>query len=129
MTVKTYDAKNVSVSVGGISITGFADGTFVECAAASERHSTVVGAQGEVSVATTNDGRGTIKITLKQTSASIPYLTGVAKSKTPVAIHVAGVGETISGSQSLCKKLPDIGYGKDIGNRVYEFEVFDYTVN
>lgn len=129
MAITTYDPKNVSVSVGGVIITGFADGTFVECSSASERHNTVVGAQGEVSVGVINDPRGTIKITLKQTSASVAYLNGIAKSKTPVAIHVAGAGETVSGSQALCKKLPDKSFGKDIGDRVFEFEVFDYTVN
>jgi hypothetical protein len=128
MAITTYDARNVSVSVGGVIITGFADGTFVECDTPSERHNTVVGAQGEVSVGVINDPRGTIKITLKQTSASLAYLTGIAKSITPVAIHVAGAGETVSGSQAKCKKLPAKSFGKDIGDRSFEFEVFDYTV-
>jgi hypothetical protein len=72
--VGTYDAKKVILTLGGVPISGYADGTFVQSDPNSETWFKHVGADGEVSRALSNDNTHTIQITLKQMSLSNTYL-------------------------------------------------------
>jgi hypothetical protein len=72
--VMTYDPKKVIITLGGVPITGYADGTFVQIDPNSETWTRKVGADGEVSRSLSNDNTHTIQITLKQTSLSNAYL-------------------------------------------------------
>jgi hypothetical protein len=72
--VGTYDPKKVILTLGGVPIGGYADGTFVQVDPNSETWVKKVGADGEVSRALSNDNTNTIQITLKQMSLSNTYL-------------------------------------------------------
>jgi len=72
--VETYDSKKVIITLGGVPISGYTDGTFVNVTANSERWTRKVGADGEVNRALSNDNTSTIDITLLQTSLSNDYL-------------------------------------------------------
>lgn len=65
----TYDPKEVSLIISGLTASGFMDGTFITCARAdNELYKTAVGAKGEVARAKNNNLSGTITFTLKKTS-------------------------------------------------------------
>lgn len=65
----TYDPKEVSLIVSGLTVTGFMDGTFITCARIDpEVYKTHVGAHGEVARTKNNNKAGTITVTLKKTS-------------------------------------------------------------
>jgi hypothetical protein len=70
----TYDPKKVIITLGGVPISGYADGTFVQIDPNSETWTKKVGADGEVARSLTNDNTHTIQITLMQTSLSNAYL-------------------------------------------------------
>jgi hypothetical protein len=70
----TYDPKKVIITLGGVPIGGYADGTFVQVDPNSETWTKKVGADGEVARSLTNDNTHTIQITLMQTSLSNAYL-------------------------------------------------------
>jgi len=65
----TYDPKEVSLIISGLTASGFMDGTFITCARAdNEIYKTAVGAHGEVARAKNNNISGTITFVLKKTS-------------------------------------------------------------
>lgn len=72
--VMSYDPKKVIITLGGVPISGYADGTFVQVDPNSETWTKKVGADGEVARALSNDNTSTIQITLMQTSLSNTYL-------------------------------------------------------
>jgi hypothetical protein len=72
--VGTYDPKKVIITLGGVPIGGYADGTFVQIDPNGETWTKKVGADGEVARALSNDNTHTIQITLMQTSLSNAYL-------------------------------------------------------
>jgi hypothetical protein len=72
--VGSYDPKKVIITIGGVPIGGYADGTFVQVDPNSETWTKKVGADGEVARSLSNDNTHTIQITLMQTSLSNAYL-------------------------------------------------------
>ena len=77
--VMTYDPKKVIILLGGVPITGYADGTFVQIDPNGDAFTKKVGADGEVARELSNDNTHTIQITLMQTSLSNIYLRTVMK--------------------------------------------------
>ena len=74
----TYDPKEVTVSISGLNISGFGDGTFVTIARAdNEVYKMHVGAHGESARTKNNNETGTITMMLKQTSPSNKVLDGL----------------------------------------------------
>lgn len=129
--IGTYDAKEVAVIIGGINITGFAEDTFVKASKDENNSSESVSAQGDVGVAVTNNGLGTITITLNQTSPSVSYLNNLANTSKIVDAWVKSnneVKETVGGTQARVIKPADVEFGAKISNREFEIKVYDYTV-
>lgn len=77
--VDTYDPKEVSLLVAGKVITGYAQDTFIVVDRESNQVEDEVGAEGDVARRITNDRRGSITITLLQTSRSNLILSGLAR--------------------------------------------------
>ena len=75
--VRTYDPSQVIVTVNSIPISGFTEGTFVEIAREEQSFTKVVGADGLVTRAKTNNYSGSLTITLKQSSPSNDVLSGL----------------------------------------------------
>lgn len=78
--VDTYDPKDIIVTVAGNIITGYAQDSFVEVDRESNQVEDEVGAEGDVARRVTNDRRGSITITLLQTSRSNLILSGLARA-------------------------------------------------
>ncbi len=76
MSVRTYDPKAVIVTVGGIPMSGYSDGTFLEIDRNEPTWNMVVGADGLVTRGKTNNFSGTMTLTLKQSSPSNDVLSG-----------------------------------------------------
>jgi hypothetical protein len=66
--LRVYDPDQVSVSVAGIPLSGFADGEFVTVEFESPAFEDVAGTDGEVTRSKSNDGRATITVKLMQSS-------------------------------------------------------------
>jgi hypothetical protein len=76
MSVRTYDPKEVIITIGGVPMSGFSDGTFLEIVRNEPTWNTVVGADGLVTRGKTNNFSGTLTLTLKQSSPSNDVLSG-----------------------------------------------------
>lgn len=127
--VNTYDPKKVIITFGGVPLTGFADGTFVQIDPSSEFATKKVGADGEVIRSLSNDFTHTIQITLSQTSASNNYLSTCAnidklsgKGMLPLSI-VDLNGTTVHfWAQAWISQEPSETYEKESGDRQWTFE-------
>ena len=77
MSVRTYDPKQVIVTIAGVPMSGFSDGTFLEIDRNEPTWTLVVGADGLVTRGKTNNFSGTMTLTLKQSSPSNDILSAL----------------------------------------------------
>lgn len=117
--LKSYDPAKVSVIVGGSRMEGFADGSFVEISRDTDEFTDAAGADGEVARSKQNDTRGTITLTLLQTSLSNTVLSGLAKSGAvvPVLVSELGSGSTYDSDNAWVMKMADSAFSKNIETR------------
>lgn len=130
--VTSYDAKDVSVIVNGIYLTGFADGTFVSYSKDEEQFSTTVGALGDVARAKVNNPLGTITVTLQQTSPQVSMMNNLAMSGKLVearVIHKGSNTQKVGGTQCFVKKPTDGEFSNEVSNREFEIAVLDYSIS
>lgn len=125
----TYDAKNCSVIVDGVYITGLSE-SMISCEKDEEFFSTSVGAQGDVVKSVTNNDLGTITVTVQSTCPQKAFLTSLAKRDEPFSIWIINkpLGERIGGTMANLKNYPSIEREAEAGDMEYEFQVFDYIV-
>jgi hypothetical protein len=129
--VRTYDPMNVTVTVKNQFITGFAEGSFVECEKDEANFDTKVSAQGEVSVSKRNNPLGTVTLTLSQTSPSVSFLDSLAKSGEIFPISVISNNEPkekVYGTQAMVEKPANKTFSDEVEDREFTIKVFDYTV-
>jgi len=133
MSVRTYDPKAVSVVVGGVPIHGFADGTFIHLERSTDAFSKVVGTDGIVSRAKSNDQSGQLTITLAQTSPSNDALyafaildQATATGIVPIFIKDNSGRSTHFSALAWVRKMPPLDYAKEISNREWIFDLADY---
>lgn len=124
MTVQTYDPKDVAVSIDGRLLTGFGEDMIT-----AERENPQVddlsGAQGDVARVMTNDKRGTVIITLLQTSPSnlilsdLANLDGVdgANKVFPLMIKDNRGADIIQAEDAWVSQPPRTVYNKNVESR------------
>jgi hypothetical protein len=130
MATTTYDFKKVSVIIDGVIITGFMDGEVIEVEKNEDDVTPHVGVDGEVTYAESADQTGKIKLTLKQTSASLPFLQQLRKSKKifPAQIVDSNNGTyRTGGSEARIVKMPPRKWGGEVQGVEVEIHVADLT--
>ena len=75
-----YDPNLVQVSLGGLLLEGFAEGSMVEIEPASDDYEAKVGTKGDVGVARIYNPLATVKVRLLQTSTSNDQLSTLRRS-------------------------------------------------
>lgn len=136
MAVRTFDPGQVTVSVDGITISGFADGTFIIAERTEESFTKVVGADGQVSRSKSNNRSGTFTITLLQTSPSNETLSALlardeknGNAIVPVLIKDnLGTSRLFTGTGWI-QKMPNVEYGKEISNREWVIDCAEMDFN
>jgi len=129
MGLKTYDPAKVIITLGGIPITGFADGTFVAVTPAGDRFTKKVGADGEVSRTKSNDNTSRVTITLKQTSLSNTYLNTLKEADRllnggvrPLSITDLSGTTILFWPQAWIASPPDQEFAKEEGDRAWNID-------
>ena len=132
MALRTYDPKQVVLTVGGVPINGFADGTFISVERSSDTFEKVSGADGITSRAKINDFSGSLVVTLAQTSPSNDVLSSIAlldeassSGVVPVLLKDVGGSTIIFSAKGWIKKPPTVEYGKAITNREWALDLAD----
>jgi hypothetical protein len=129
MAIRTYDPSQVVVSVNGIPVSGFADGTGVKVSRSNNLYEKVNGMDGHTSRSKSMDRSGEISITLAQTSPSNTVFSTLAMLDETSNAGVCIVAITdLSGSSQYAtasawiRKPADAEFGKTISNREWVFE-------
>lgn len=128
-TVTTYDPKNITIAVGGVIVTGYADDTFVHLEFDEDRYMLKVGVDGTATRSRSRNGSAKLTLTLLGSSPTNDALT---------ALHVADLAANAgmvpflmrdANGASICTalncwltKLPALEFGKEPGNRAWVFQ-------
>lgn len=128
--LRTYDPRNVLASFGSVSITGFADGTFVNIERASDAFSKVVGAGGDVVRTRNRDRSGTVTFTLLASAPENDLLAAIAAEDELAGTGVRPImvkelnGTTLAAAQNAwVRKVPNAEYAKEHGTREWAIDV------
>lgn len=134
--VKTYDPKKVIISFGGVNLSGFPDGTFIEVSPSGDAFVKVVGADGEVARGRSNDDTHEVTLTLLQTSASNSVLSSslsrdklLGTGKGPLSIKDIYGGSLYFWPEAWIKADPTISYAKEVGERAWVFDTGQVAAN
>lgn len=124
----TYDAKDCTVMVNGVYITGFGE-DMITGEKDEDNFETTVGAQGDVCISKKNDPLGTVTVSVQSTSPQKAYLLSLANVKEPFPLWAVNkaLGERLGGSKALLRKSPEMSRGAEVEDMEFEFAVFDYV--
>jgi len=124
-----YNAKDCTIIIDGVYITGVSE-DMVTGSKDEEFVSSAVGAQGDVVANVINNPLGTITVTIQTTSPQKGMLIDIARESRSVPIWVTNksIGERFGGSHAIIKNYPELAHKNEAGDREFEFQVYDYTV-
>ena len=127
----SYDPASVAIIIAGHQITGYADGSFVQWSAESQDWQTYSGADGHFARAKTNDRRGTLSLSLAQTSSSNHVLSDLRKRDMQtndgvfsVTVKERGVSAPIllHSPGAFILQPPNVDRSKEIGE--YDWQIY-----
>lgn len=126
---REYDPAQVVFNVGGVDISGFAEGTFIESERNVDAFALVVGSDGENTRVKSANLSGKFKCTLQQSSPSNDYLSSVAtqdeqagNAAKPIVLKDANGTTLAKCEKGWVKKKAKSGFGNTAENREWEFE-------
>lgn len=127
---ESYDPKKVSVIVDGQFMVGYMDGTFVNCEKNEDNFTPHIGAHGDVTFAKSADNTGTITITLKHTSSSLPFLRKLSKEDRDIPVQVIDANNSkfkAGGNEARILKTPGTEFGSEVSGVEVPIYVADYS--
>lgn len=133
MSLKVYDANEVTLNVAGLPIeSGFDDGEFIRIEQEAEDFIDKVGTDGEVTRSKTNDRRATVSILLMQSSDGNALLSGL-NNLDRLAGNGAGVGPLLvrdrqgtslyAAAECWVSKPPDVSFDREPTAREWTLRV------
>lgn len=127
--LREYDPSEIAMSFAKIPISGYADGEFVTVEPASDDWSDVVGTDGEVTRARTNDRRATVTFKL-MASSDTNLLLSQLRNADLLAPNGAGVGALqindlqgtteLSCAEAWIMAMPQTAYDRKVGQREWK---------
>ena len=126
MSVRTFDFKQVIVTVGGVPLSGFSEGTAIEIVRNQPTWSLIVGSDGLVTRGKTNDFTGTLTLTLKQSSPSNDVMSAFLaideatnSGVVPVLVKDLSGNSIYFSARAWITQYPNSTFGKDITDRTW----------
>ena len=137
-----YDPKKVAVAIGNLeevpglngigahSLTGFAEGTFVNVEKNEDKYTMVSGGQEETTRVVHGNNQGTLTITLKHTSPSNAVLGKIANSDKIVSVWVSDQNTDgalfAGGDEAWLQKPAAQSRGNSVENITWVFSIAKY---
>ena len=125
--VKTYNSKDVIISLGTHLVTGYADDSFVSIEPNGDGITKKVGCDGEIVRSISPDDTYIVKVSLLQTSDTNSYLQErhaldmkTGEGMFPILVKDLKGGLVFSSENAWVPKPASRGYGKDSTNREWE---------
>ena len=133
--IKTYNPKEVIVTLGTHIVTGYADDSFVTIDPNGDGVTKKVGCDGEIVRSISPDDTYIVKVSLLQTSDTNSYLQErLAKDRKdgsgmfPIIVKDLKGGLVFSTDSAWPKGPASRGYGKEAGNREWELHTGSGTL-
>lgn len=130
MAQATYDPTKVILSIAGITVQGFADGTFIKVARDEDAYTKKTGADGQTVRAKNANRGGSAEITLLQSSLSNNELAALAaldelSDQGVGAFLIKDLSGTMRASAENCwvKKPADAERGKEVSDTTWTIDV------
>ena len=130
---RTFDPLSNVITLGAITIGGYADGTFITISRESDGYTDEAGAGGDVVRTRSRDKRATVTITLQAASPSNDALSAIAvlDEETPLPFNTTKAfemrevgGSTVAGGpEAWVMKVPDIERAKEAGTVEWRIRV------
>lgn len=129
MNVATYDAKDTSVVIDGVYITGLGE-DMISAEKEENFFTPSVGAQGDVVKSQVNNPLGTMSVYVQVTSPSKAYLMSLAKRTDPFPLWAVNkkLGERVGGTKASLLTFPTFERGAEASDMEFVFQIFDLTV-
>lgn len=129
MNVTMYDAKDTTIMVDGVYITGLGE-DMVTGEKDEDLRSDSVGAKGDVVSSVINNSLGQITISVQPTSPQMAFLLELAKRTDffPVWVINKKLGVRLGGTKASLMSLPEIALGAEAEDREFAFRIYDYDV-
>jgi hypothetical protein len=134
--VKTYDPDKVIITFGGVTLGGYAPGSFISVKANADRYTRKVGADGEIVRARKHDDTHGVDFTCTKTSPSNTYLTTVMNMDklANAGIRTLSITDLSGGSlhfwsQAWISKDPDVTYDEEGADNPWHFETGHAATN
>lgn len=134
--IKTYNSREVIVTLGTHIVSGYAEDSFVTIEDAGEGITSVCGCDGEHSRSMDPNRAANVKIVLNQTSESNKYFNTLRKLDrdtgegiVPLMITDLRGGLLAHADEAYIKKRPSTVYGKATQNREWEIMTGDCEVD
>jgi hypothetical protein len=116
--IDTYDPAQILVNYGGVDITGFATGTFVNIVKQGDNYTFVSGIGGEGIHVKAHNNFYIVTITLMQTSASNDYLSGIVQAddlltgagQLPLTVKNNLGREMFISSSAVIQRIADVSF-------------------
>lgn len=135
MTVRTVDPKNVIITIGGVPMSGFADGTFLEITPDTQQFTKVIGADGFATRVKTNNYGAVMTLTLSQSSPSNDVLSSLLAADrlsntgvVPILVRDLSGTTVIFSATGWIQQFPDTSYANTINNRAWVLDLVDIDV-
>lgn len=133
--VETYDPQQISAVADGADVQGYAEDTWIKISRPNDMWTSTEGCDGQVVRSKSNSRMTEIEITLLQTSPTNDLFSAlyVADEKTnaglfPFFLRDSNGATTFFALQTWVAKMPDIEYGKTVGNRVWTLRTGESNV-
>lgn len=117
-----YDFKLNTVTLNGIIVSGYMDGTGISHEKNEDNVIRHVGADGSVTYSKSNDDTGLLTLTLKQTSSTLKSIRKWANENTPIDLSVSNNntnGVKLNSPSCYIQKTP----GEEAANEISGVEV------
>lgn len=126
MKVSRYNAKDCTVLINGVYLTGLAE-EFITWAKKEALFEPEVGACGDVVKNEINDTLHEMTVTVQATSPQVPMLLALKNSAEtfPAWCINKSLGLKMGGAMASIEEMPEITFGKTAGNVAVKFCVFD----
>lgn len=135
MSVRTFDPKSVIITIGGVAMSGFADGTFLEVTADTQQFTKIIGADGYATRIKTNNYGGVMTLTLSQSSPSNDALSAILNADRVanagvVTILVKDLSGTsiIFSASGWIQQFPDISFANTVNDRAWIFDLAEMEI-
>ncbi len=124
--VTTYNAKECTILVDGVYITGLGE-DMISWSKDEAYFEPTVGAQGDVIKSEINNDIHSLSVTVQPTSPQFGFLINLAKRKEPFPVWVVNkaLGVRLGGTKANVMEAPEISLGASAEDAEFVFCVFD----